>query len=200
MTDTAIVLPEDDPHEFESAGDLIEWLHEDLDELPAPSVWDDIDAMEGGWCCYQAAGDGDPTYCTCWEPIYDLDVQHRPMVGVTPVERPSQCQDCAYRADSPEMGDYRADGLAGLPYGRGVFFCHDGIRRAVAYQHSGTGLVRPAGEGDYVPPIRMPGLDPVPYRADGLPAFICAGWAARHRHAGAPPIKRSTAPAIHFCH
>lgn len=178
-----------------------DWLDMDLDDLPPASVWDDITAMEEGFCCFQSASaDGDVERCTCWEPVYDHDTQHRPMIGLPPVVRPAACWDCAYRPDSAERAHGEGEALESLPHGRGMFFCHDGIRRAVAYRHQGTGLVRPAGYGDYQPPIVNNGGDRAPYRADGLPAFVCAGWANRHRAAGTPELIRSTTPPVFFCH
>ena len=180
----------------------IDWMDIDLDDFDpyADSPWTAIDAMEGGWCCYGSAGFGTVERCTCWEPIYDLPEQHRPMVGVPPVERPAPCWDCAYRTDSPEWQQDGGEHLADLAHGRGQFFCHDGIRRVIAYRHEGTGLVRPAGPGDYQPPIVTDQGRQAPYRADGLPGFICAGWAARHRRAGQPTIRPRTAPTTFLCH
>jgi MoaA/NifB/PqqE/SkfB family radical SAM enzyme len=61
-----------------------------------------------------------------------------------------------------------------------IFWCHQGIRRVVEYRHP-DGRVYPvpplaAGvDGAYEPPI----IDGRPYKADGTPADVCAGWWAR---------------------
>lgn len=54
-----------------------------------------------------------------------------------------------------------------------MFVCHQGIRRAVKWQHP-SGAIVSGHEGNYCPPI----IDGVPFKADGTPADICAGWAA----------------------
>ena len=55
------------------------------------------------------------------------------------------------------------------------FFCHQGIRKPIAWRHPPSGTEIPGHPGGYDPPIR----DGVPYKADGSPAFICAGWLLR---------------------
>lgn len=118
------------------------------------------------WCCLSAAEDG-PAACTCWEPLYDAD-QAEPRTDVEPTTRSRMCGDCAYKADSPEM--------ARDPYAlveATNFWCHRGIRRPREWRHP-DGRVRPGSAADYQPPI----IDGIPYRADGLPAARCGGWAA----------------------
>ncbi len=139
------------------------------------------DAGEG-ICCVGAAMRG-PQGCTCWVPVYDLE-QAEP-IPARPVPRPAPCADCAYRPDSPEQrgeshvnGD--ADELERILRGDIPFHCHDGIRRPLRHEHRSdegpwTGAVVEGSAADYCPPI----IDGVPYRADGSPAFVCAGWAAR---------------------
>ncbi len=126
--------------------------------------------------CWGSLMDG-PAACTCWEPIFDLE-QREPDVAAWRSERagivttrPRRCHDCAFRPDSPERA--RGDELEALDN----FWCHQGIRRAVAYRHP-DGRVRPAGEGDYQPPITAD----APWRADGTPAERCAGHAQAQRH------------------
>ena len=133
------------------------------------------DAGEGA-CCMGAAVYG-PHRCTCWEPIFDLDQQ-----AVRPGEmglRVKMCIDCAFHKNSPErrgeegyQGD--AEFLDGLVLSGELFACHQGIRRPVAWRHPSGAEVRghPAG---YAPPLH----DGKPYKADGTPGDLCAGWAAR---------------------
>jgi hypothetical protein len=132
-----------------------------------------------GMCCVGAAEYG-PDGCTCWEPVVTLDP--RPVLPVhDPVPRPTPCADCAFRPDSPERnGDDRydhatEDDLRDLVFGSKPFFCHDGMQRVAAFVHP-SGVTHPMDTDMYRPPI----ADGVPYRADGLPAFVCAGWYARH--------------------
>lgn len=129
-----------------------------------------------GACCDGSAVKG-PQYCTCWAPVFDMEQQ-----VVRPGERGQRaglCHDCAYRPGSPERsGDERYNGdqafldrivAAGEP-----FHCHQGIRRVVK-------LVHPSGAEVEVPPgdYRPPQVAGVPYKADGSPGDLCAGWAAR---------------------
>jgi len=136
------------------------------------------DAGEGA-CCYGAGMRG-PGGCTCWRPVYDLD-QAEPVPAI-PIVRPGgMCGDCAYRPGSPEKdGDpkYRgdADHLEHLAATGTPFSCHDGLRRLLRRVHP-SGVEVPADPGAYDPPI----LDGQPFRADGQPALLCAGWAARGR-------------------
>ena len=129
-----------------------------------------------GACCDGSASMG-PQYCTCWAPDFDLEQQ-----AVRPGERGQRdapCSDCAYRAGSPERsGDERYNGDAefldrivetGEP-----FHCHVGIRRAVKLVHP-SGAEVELHPGDYRPPVAAG----VPYKADGSPGELCAGWAAR---------------------
>lgn len=130
-----------------------------------------------GLCCMSVAAHGDIEYCTCWEPEHDLE-QAAELDEFAPLEtRAKCCQDCAYRNGSPERSGEDEDWLLELPGRRATFFCHEGIRRVLRYHHP-SGLVLPAGAGDYDPP-RGEGRV---YRADGRPALICAGFDA-HRAA-----------------
>lgn len=122
-------------------------------------------------CCLGAV-EGGPGSCTCWEPEYDLD--QAPIRPGQPTARTKMCDDCAFRPDSPERtGDDRythvGEDLAALPN----FHCHQGLRRPVRWRHP-LGIVIEADTDGYAPPIR----DGVPYKADGTPADMCAGWAA----------------------
>lgn len=124
-------------------------------------------AREDQWCCAGAAMGG-PGRCSCWEPIYDR--AQSPPIAATPVTRPKRCLDCAFRPDSPER--QRGDDLEALPN----FACHQGMRRPIEWRHP-DGRVRPGDPADYQPPF----LQGVPYKADGSPADLCAGWAQTHR-------------------
>jgi len=137
-----------------------------------PDEWPDDAPDELRFCCYGAAMGG-PRDCTCWRPVYDqeqaetlqLDANHE--IGTT------RCHDCAYRSDSPERGDDSdAEELEGIVYSGQPFFCHQGMRRVVAWRHPGAGVTIDAPEGDYDPP----GAEGRVYKADGSPADVCAGW------------------------
>lgn len=144
----------------------------------------------GGTCCYGAGVYG-PGRCTCWVPEYDLEqADLDPMLrswveaGVKPNTRQLMCQDCAYRPGSPERtgtdgynGD--ADELEALAALGRPFFCHQGIRKPVRLRHP-SGPVIDGHAAAYSPPITAG----VPWRADGTPAELCAGWAARRRALG----------------
>lgn len=153
----------------------------------------------GGLCCIGAAMRG-PESCTCWAAVYDMD-QVAP-VPAEPTVRVKPCEDCAYNTDSPEKrGDETVDGDAGqldAIVRRGErFFCHQGIRRPLRFEHRpedcapGDRLIPhatvPGDEADYSPPIRSG----VPYKADGSPADVCAGWAARRELVRADAGERS---------
>lgn len=132
-----------------------------------------------GACCDGSAFMG-AQYCTCWTPVYDMPQQ--PVTRGEKGLRGELCHDCAYKPGSPErQGDprYTGDGelLDGLVETGTSFFCHQGIRRIVKLAHpSGAEVEVPPG--DYRPPI----VDGVPYKADGTPGELCAGWAARRLH------------------
>lgn len=143
-------------------------------------MYDDPDLPDAGdgACCYGAAHLG-AGGCTCWTPVYDLD-QSDP-VPAAPQVRDQMCGDCAYRPGSPEkQGDPGHAGdpesLETLAYGDTPFWCHDGMRRPVVLRHP-SGAEVPGHSAAYAPPV----VEKVPYRADGQPGLMCAGWAARRR-------------------
>jgi hypothetical protein len=151
--------------------------------LPCGGVYGDLvmpDPVYGA-CCDGSAAMG-PQYCTCWAPAFDLEQQ-----AARPGERGQRdapCGDCAYRPGSPERsGNERYNGdqafLDRIVETGEPFHCHVGIRRVVKLVHpSGAEVELPPG-GDYRPPI----VAGVPYKADGSPGELCAGWAARRlRH------------------
>jgi hypothetical protein len=127
-----------------------------------------------------------PSRCTCWEPLFDLEQQEPDptavkllAAGVQPVTRTRPCGDCAYRPGSPER---RGDpGYAGnqelldriVETGE-RFWCHQGMRKPVAWRHP-SGVTVPVPVDAYDPPR----IEGIPYRADGSPGEVCAGWAAR---------------------
>ena len=130
-----------------------------------------------GWCCEGSAYRG-ASGCLCWEPVYDLE-QAEPRTELPSGLRPSMCGDCAYRPGSPErQGDPAAvadqAGLDALVASGTPFWCHQGIRRPIEWRHP-SGMVIPGSALDYRPPI----VDGVPFKANGEPGELCAGWAAR---------------------
>jgi hypothetical protein len=146
--------------------------------LPHGGVYGQIEMPDpvNGTCCIGSAVKG-PQYCTCWVPVFDLE--QRPTVPGEPGARAAMCADCAYRPRSPErQGDERYSGdaefLSRITETGERFFCHQGVRRTVRLRHpSGAGVE--VGPGDYRPPI----VDAIPYKADGSPGELCAGWSLR---------------------
>jgi hypothetical protein len=136
------------------------------------------DAGEGA-CCVGSAVYG-PDRCTCWADIHDQDQQTAqtdllPMPAI-PVE---MCADCAYRPGSPErtgQAGYQGDtgSLDELVESGAPFYCHQGMRRVTHLAHP-SGVTVPAHPGNYTPLI----VGNVPYKADGTPGNICAGWMLR---------------------
>lgn len=139
-----------------------------------PSVTEDDENL---FCCWGSVM-GDATDCTCWEPVFEV-CQAPPDIDAAPATRAKCCHDCAYRNGSPERADeYEAEALVELASAqRGVFWCHEGMRRPITYRHPGTGREVPADPADYQPAI----VGDVAYRADGAPATRCAGWAAHRK-------------------
>lgn len=135
------------------------------------------DAGEG-MCCTGAAVMGKDR-CTCWTAVYDLEQQPvTPGLPLPPIPV-RMCATCAYRPGSPERKG--EEGYAGdedlldeLVATGSPFYCHAGIRKPVAWRHP-SGAEIPGHPGGYEPPI----ADSVPYKADGTPADICAGWLLR---------------------
>jgi hypothetical protein len=107
--------------------------------------------------------------------------QADPVPGIRPLDS-KMCEDCAYRPNSPERTG--ADHVAGsqdfldriVATGE-TFNCHQGMRRIKGWVHEPTGTkwAYEGLEAAYAPPI----IDGVPYKADGTPGNICAGWAAK---------------------
>ncbi|RSD26371.1 hypothetical protein [Amycolatopsis eburnea] len=132
-------------------------------------------------CCYGVAM-GAAEDCSCWRPVYDTPGHADPVEGMTPTVRPGgMCGDCAYRPDSPERQDDpqhrgNATELEMLAEDGRPFYCHQGMRRILRWEHP-SGAVLPAHPADYAPPI----VDDVPIKVDGTPAYLCGGWDARRR-------------------
>lgn len=146
-------------------------------------------------CCPGALREG-PAACTCWTPVYDLDqTDPAPATVVAlilgdqqPPVRSRMCDDCAYRPDSPERtGDENYAGdtakLEHLAATGERFWYHDGMRRPAAWVHPRGMRIPAVGDGDYQPPI----VEGIPFRADGQPGLVCAGWSARNRALAAKP-------------
>lgn len=149
--------------------------------LPQGGVWGSLQMPDPacGACCEGSAVRG-PQYCTCWATEFDLG-QAPPEPEFDPGTRDAMCGDCAFKPGSPErQGDERYNGdaefLDRIVVTGERFFCHVGIRRAVRLVHP-AGAVVEVPPGDYRPPI----IDGIPYKADGTPGDLCAGWAARRR-------------------
>jgi hypothetical protein len=170
--------------------DLNDGLLRALDSLIQAGQALAIIAAGSPWTCCIGVIERGPAACTCWRPVYDLD-QTDPdpdtvialVLGTEqPPTRHRMCEDCAYRPNSPERsGDERmagdADELERLAATGTRFWCHDGMRRPIAWRHPLGMRIPAAGDGDYQPPI----IEGIPWRADGSPGLLCAGWSARHR-------------------
>lgn len=158
------------------------WVHTHND-CP-PDVGNALIKLAG--CCYGSAEYG-PAACTCWDPVYDLDQRPAVLAGIE--TRTEPCADCAYRPDSPERtGDERyahGDVLDELPGGDTPFWCHQGMRKPVAWKHP-CGITVVATTDAYDPPQITAVGRRIPLKANGRPADMCFGWAAR-----AELVKRS---------
>lgn len=80
------------------------------------------------------------------------------------------CHDCAYRQGSPERT--RGEDLA--EFNAGIFYCHEGMRRIIAYEHPDGRRIEEENPGAYDPPT----IGEIAYQASGAPAKRCAGWAS----------------------
>lgn len=132
-----------------------------------------------GPCCSGAAEHG-PLGCTCWVPVFDQDQSTELELDVFPNVMPLGCRDCAYRADSPErQGAPEVSGdqefLERIVVDGEPFWCHDGMRQIVAFTHPTGARIELPRDVAYDPPI----ANGTPYRTDGRPGSLCAGWSAR---------------------
>lgn len=134
----------------------------------------DDDTARG--CCWGDIQNG-PGGCTCWVPIWNAE-QADPIPPTKPGDihvQKRMCGDCAFRKDSPERREeFLEEALMELPATGQAFYCHEDMRRPVRWEHP-DGRTVEGGTDDWQPPI-VKGL---PYRLDGRPGLLCAGWAAR---------------------
>jgi hypothetical protein len=136
-------------------------------------------------CCWGTAIRG-PEHCTCWEPEYDLEqLPISDADSPMPMPRAEMCGDCAFRPDSPERnGDEGYENNGGLDdltelVDKGQpFYCHQGMRRIVRWRHP-SGAAADDHPGNYAPPMATIANAQIPFKADGTPGDICAGWWAR---------------------
>ncbi|MCB1147360.1 MAG: hypothetical protein KDK38_11195 [Leptospiraceae bacterium] len=123
-------------------------------------------------CCYGYIQNG-PRGCNCWHPVYDLEQNkiydtEQPVINV----RKKKCNDCAFKHNSPE---YQDDSIYNI---RGNFYCHQGMRKIIAWKHENGDIVNHnVNCDDYDPPIKKN----IPYTANGSPAKICRGWYSRNK-------------------
>jgi len=130
-------------------------------------------------CCMGSAVYG-PSRCTCWAVEYDRPQQSA--TGMSGAEIDKCCNDCAYRAGSPERSgspayDHSVEiegDLPRMPTGS-LFFCHKGMRKAVSAVHEPSGLRVVLDRGDSYDATNHDG---VPILANGDFAPLCAGFAA----------------------
>ena len=143
---------------------------------------EDVPAIMFG-CCDGTAYTGNLAACTCWVPQFD-DEQAEPRPPTSPDDielMPRVCGDCAFRKGSPEREDkFSEEALFALGDTGTPFWCHTGMRKPARWVHP-TGVVIDGDKDDWDPP-RLHG---VPYRANGAPAYLCAGWMARNLKAAA---------------
>lgn len=136
---------------------------------------------DGPGCCWGDVIKG-PEGCNCWVPVFDT-VQADPVPPGRPDDievQAGMCGDCAFRKGSPEREHaYSEEALLSLPAEGKAFYCHEGMRRPVRWEHPDGRTV--AGSPDDWQPPMVAGL---PYRLDGRPGLLCAGWAARAARAG----------------
>lgn len=139
---------------------------------------DDTGVLPAMLGCCEGAALGGLADCTCWIPVY-AEEQAEPRPPQSPSDlraRSRPCSDCAFRRNSPERSsEWEEEALLSLPESGDPFWCHDGMRKPWAWRHPSTGLLIDADPADYQPPQRAG----IPYRADGSPGLLCAGWMAR---------------------
>lgn len=139
-------------------------------------VWAEANpGVDDGCCCWGSIARG-PDHCDCWVPVFELE-QAEPCPPAGPDDiaaRKSMCGDCAFRPGSPERSDeWTAEALYASAESGRPFWCHDGLRRPAYWLHPDGRRVEGSPD-DWQPPI----VAGIPYRADGRPGLLCAGWAA----------------------
>lgn len=131
---------------------------------------------DGLGCCWGDVSRG-PEACICWVPVYALE-QAPPRPPTSPqdlIAQPAMCGDCAFRKGSPERADAWTEvALLELAEEGKPFWCHAGMRRPAHWEHP-DGRVVDGSPDDWKPPM----VNGIPYRADGSPGLLCAGWMAR---------------------
>lgn len=144
----------------------------------AAKRWAQEHPGEEMWCCFASAeAGGDSAECSCWRAVYEVEqaVARPPSTPEDIEARAERCGDCAFRPGSPELSsEFTAEELLQLAGKGEPFFCHDGMRRPAKWVHP-AGHEVPGDPDDYRPAIR----NGMPYRADGRPGLLCAGWAAQ---------------------
>jgi hypothetical protein len=141
------------------------------------------DCETGEACCCWGAVLNDEWGCDCWVAEFDVEqAPPRPPATVADLRAvDTMCGDCAFRHGSPERADaYSEETLFALAAEGKPFWCHAGMRRPVRWRHP-DGRVIDGSPDDWQPPL----LGGVPYRADGSPGLLCAGWVARAERANA---------------
>jgi hypothetical protein len=158
---------------------------------PGHQMIDRFPPVGDGNCCWGALVRG-PESCLCWQPVYDLNQQAPDATAVTllragiePTTRTTMCGDCAYRPNSPEKNSdptYNGDPefLERIARDAERFWCHQGMRRPLKWVHP-SGQEIPGSDAAYDPPKAKVDNGFVPFKADGTPAELCAGWDARRR-------------------
>jgi PAS domain-containing protein len=149
------------------------------------------------FCC---AGAALRDVCSCWEETYDRDQAEDQ--GGEPEVRPSRCDDCACRPDSPErttpeLMASSVQGVLDLAADGVPFYCHDGMRRLTGWEHpDGSTHSDQDVAHNYAPPMR-PGqrCDAAVHGRGGHPADCnrCdgSGWLRRP-----VPLRADGRPAL----
>lgn len=147
-------------------------------------------AVPDAICCSGVGFSGRLEDCGCWQPVYEPAEQATPRPPASAADLRAQsemCSDCAFRKDSPERStEFEEEALLSLPEEGQAFWCHDGMRRPVRWVHPTRGEI----DGDPAD-WRPPQVGGIPYRADGAPGLLCAGWLARRVRAVAREQTRS---------
>jgi hypothetical protein len=131
---------------------------------------------DGTGCCWGDVLDG-PEGCNCWKPVFNAE-QADPVLPAAVEDigvQKRMCGDCAFRKGSPERSDeWKQEALLSLAEEATPFYCHEDMRRPIRWEHP-DGRVVEGSTDDWQPPI----VNGLPFRLDGRPGLLCAGWAAR---------------------